>query len=91
MIYCRGKNPQVQAAVKAATHLGSMAQQIRLVLEVFVGNRNVLWIPWQAPNEEAQKTLRILEQLHFETQVSVVETECLNACQEVTMLLELPS
>lgn len=53
MIYCRGKNPQVQAAVKAAIHLGSMAQQIRLVLEVFVENRSVLWIPCQAPNEEA--------------------------------------
>lgn len=68
-----------------------MAQQIRLVLEVFVENRNVLWIPWQAPNEEAQEMFRILEQLHFETHVSVVETEYLNACQEVTMLLELPS
>lgn len=91
MIYQRGKNPQVQAAVKAASHLGSMAQQIRLVLEVSVENRNVLWIPWQAPNEEAQKMFRILEQLHFETQVSVVESACLNACREATMLLELLS
>lgn len=54
------------------------------MLEVSMANRDVCGDFGRSLLKNHSKTFRILEQLLFETQVSI-ETECLSVCQEVTM------
>ena len=70
--------------MQGALLLGCMTKQMRLVLEVSMANRDVCGDFGRSLLKNHSKTFRILEQLLFETQVSV-ETECLRVCQEVTM------
>ena len=76
MIYPR-ENIHWSLSVQEDRLLDCMTKQMRLMLEVSMANRDVYGDFDRSLLKNHSQTFRILEQLLFETQVSM-ETECLS-------------